>query len=35
LLQIDVEKEKMILEGHLKPESDDGPEMKGNHSMLD
>jgi len=26
LLQIDVETEKMFLEGHLKPERDDGPE---------
>jgi len=34
-LQIDVETEKMFLEGHLKPERDDGPEMKGNHSLFD
>jgi len=32
---IDVETEKMFFEGHLKSERDDGPEMKGNHSMLD
>jgi len=35
LLQMDVEAEKMFLEGHLKPEREDCPEMKGNHSMLD
>jgi len=34
LLQIDVETKKMFLEGQLKPERDDGPEMKENHSML-
>jgi len=35
LLQIDVETEKTFLKGHLKPERDDDPEMKGNYSMLD
>jgi len=32
---MDAETEKMFFEGNLKPERDYGPEMKGNHSMLD